>query len=83
MRLSLYRAPRKQLMWIQPGACPVERRRKIETVLRWKQEGHERRKPERGSAVAVPGQETSLPAGGGGGMGTGLEFSPCGPVVFS
>lgn len=52
-------------------------------MLRWKQEGDERRKPERGSAVAVPGQETSFPAGGGGGMGTGLEFSPCGPVVFS
>lgn len=57
------RAPERQPGCVQPGACPLERRRKIEIVIRWKQEGHERR-TETGSAMAVPGGETSLPAGG-------------------
>lgn len=68
------RAPERQPGCVQPGACPLERRRKIEIVIRWKQEGHERR-TETGSAMAVPGGETSLPAGGWR-WGQDLDFYP-------
>lgn len=60
----------------------MERRRKIEIVIRWKQGGHERRTG-RGGAAGGNSRLGTVASCWGMELGTGSGFLPFGPVVVS